>query len=133
MPIIDYEKRAEKAEQRVFNNPKIPDATKTILRRFLTAYDVSAARRQIFCDKIPPLLESFDNIEDALTDRDAINHLPAPNEVLPTRVCPKLPIFEATEYFSSEYMLSTPPLAHVKPYATPIDYPSIVAEDADVG
>gem|GEM_PF-1607206 len=73
VPIIDYEKRADKAEQRVFDNPKIPDATKTILRRFLTAYDVSAARRQIFCDKIPPLLVSFDNIEDALTDRDAIN------------------------------------------------------------
>ena len=73
MPIINYERRAEMAEQKVFNNPRIPDQTKKILRRFLTAYDVSAARRQIFLDKIPPLLEHFTDIEKALTDRDAIN------------------------------------------------------------
>lgn len=73
MPIRDYEARAQWAEDRLMRNEKIPLETKRVIQRFLTAYDVSAARRQIFLDKIVPLLEFFPNIEDSLTDRDGIN------------------------------------------------------------
>lgn len=64
--------------------------------------------------------------------KDALTHLPTPNQVLPENAYPKLPIFEATEYGSSHYMLSTPPLANLKPYAIPIDNISVVAEDPHV-
>lgn len=73
MPITDYEKLAQKAEQKLFDNDKIPQATKTLLRRFLTAYDVSSARRLIFLQKIVPYFEFFPEIESSLTDRDGVN------------------------------------------------------------
>lgn len=73
MPITDYEKKAQKAEQKIFDNDKIPQATKTLLRRFLTAYDVSSARRLIFLQKIVPYFEFFPEIESSLTDRDGVN------------------------------------------------------------
>ena len=73
MPIIDYEARAQADEDRLMKNPNIPDASKKILQRFLTAYDVSSARRQIFLTKIKLFLESFPDVEVALTDRDQIN------------------------------------------------------------
>lgn len=73
MPITNYEKKAQWAENKIFDNNRIPQATKTRLRRFLTAYDVSSARRLIFLQKIIPFFEFFPEIESSLTDRDGIN------------------------------------------------------------
>ena len=73
MPIEDYDRLAEKAENRIFNNPKIDEDGKRYLRRFLTAYDVSSARKSIFLTKIGLLLETFKPIESALTERDRMN------------------------------------------------------------
>lgn len=73
MPIIDYEERARKSEVKLFANTNISEKTKRKLRQFLIAYNASAARRSIFIDKIRPIVEYFDDIEEALTDRDAIN------------------------------------------------------------
>lgn len=73
MPIANYKERARKAEQHLLNDPEIPEQTIKILRRFLTAYDVSDARRSIFLYKIRPLLSEFNPIETALTERDRIN------------------------------------------------------------
>jgi integrase len=73
VPIANYKERARRAEQYLLNDPKIPEQTIKILRRFLTAYDVSDARRSIFLYKIRPLLAEFNPIESALTDRDHIN------------------------------------------------------------
>ena len=73
MPIANYERMALKAEDRVFNDPRIPEQTKTVLRRFLLAYDVKPARKVIFLTKVQPLLQAFDPIESALTQRDQIN------------------------------------------------------------
>lgn len=73
MPIANYKERARRAEEYILNNPNIPEQTVKILRRFLTAYDVSDARRAIFLQKIRPLLAAFDPIESALSDRDHIN------------------------------------------------------------
>lgn len=73
MPITDYEKKAQRAEQKIFDNERISDATKRLLRRFLTAYDVSSARRLIFLQKIIPYFEFFPEIESSLTDRDGVN------------------------------------------------------------
>ncbi|MDF7824387.1 tyrosine-type recombinase/integrase [Pontiellaceae bacterium B12227] len=55
------------------DDPNIPEENIKILRRFLTAYDVSDARRTIFLQKIRPLLAEFKPIESALTERDHIN------------------------------------------------------------
>lgn len=73
MPIANYKERARKAENYILNDPRIPEQTIKILRRFLTAYDVSDARRSIFLYKIRPLLAAFKPIESALTERDHIN------------------------------------------------------------
>jgi|GEM_PF-5576958 hypothetical protein len=35
--------------------------------------------------------------------QDATKHLPAPNQVLPSKAYPKLPIFEATEYSAGDH------------------------------
>lgn len=75
MPILDYTKRAQKAEKRLFESSDIPEKTKLQLRRFMTAYDVSDARKTIFLNKIRPLLAEFNPIESALNDRDRINEL----------------------------------------------------------
>ncbi len=73
MPIANYERMALRAETKIFEEPEIPEHTKQILRRFLTAYDVSPARKTIFLSKVKPLLIEFDPIESALTERDHIN------------------------------------------------------------
>jgi hypothetical protein len=63
--------------------------------------------------------------------QDATKHLPAPNQVLPSNAYAKLPIFEATEYDSSNHMLSTPPLNNLTPYEIQRSDSSIVAEDSN--
>lgn len=73
MPIADYKKRAHRSEKYLVDDPNIPEENIKILRRFLTAYDVSDARRTIFLQKIRPLLAEFKPIESALTERDHIN------------------------------------------------------------
>lgn len=73
MPIADYKKRARRAEEYILNDDRIPEENIKILRRFLTAYDVSDARRTIFLQKIRPLLAEFNPIESALAERDHIN------------------------------------------------------------
>jgi integrase len=73
VPIADYKERARRAEQYILNDPEIPEQSIKILRRFLTAYDVSDARKTIFLQKIRPLLAEFRPVESALTDRDHIN------------------------------------------------------------
>lgn len=73
MPIANYKQRARRAEENILNDPNIPEHTIKILRRFLTAYDVSDARRAIFLNKIRPFLAAFNPIESALSDRDHIN------------------------------------------------------------
>lgn len=73
MPIANYKERARKAENYILNDPNIPEQTIKILRRFLTAYDVSDARRSIFLYKVRPLLAAFKPIESALHERDQIN------------------------------------------------------------
>ena len=75
MPIADYKQRAQRAEKQLMDNPEIPEQNKRILQRFLTAYDVSDARKNIFLNKVMPLLAEFNPIESALTDRDRINEL----------------------------------------------------------
>ena len=75
MPIADYKQRAQRAEKQLMDNPDIPEQNKRILQRFLTAYDVSDARKNIFLNKVMPLLAEFNPIESALTDRDRINEL----------------------------------------------------------
>lgn len=73
MPIDDYKARALRSERQILNDPNISEYNITILRRFLTAYDVSDARRSIFLQKIRPLLAEFNPIESALNERDHIN------------------------------------------------------------
>ena len=73
MPIADYKERARRSEKYLVDDPNIPEENIKILRRFLTAYDVSDARRTIFLQKIRPLLAEFKPIESALTERDHIN------------------------------------------------------------
>jgi len=63
--------------------------------------------------------------------QDATKHLPAPNQVLPSKAYPKLPIFEATEYSAGNHMLSTPPLSNLTPYEVPLGYNTVVAEDSN--
>ena len=75
MPIADYKKMALRAEKQIIESPDIPEQTKRVLQRFLTAYDVSDARRVIFLTKIKPLLTEFNPIESALKERDQINEL----------------------------------------------------------
>lgn len=73
VPITNYKAKALKAENRLFDDPDIPEQTKRTMRRFLTAYDVSYARRVIFLQKICPVLKAFSPIQSALTDRDGMN------------------------------------------------------------
>jgi integrase len=73
VPIANYKKRAQRAEEYILNDDRVPEDNIKILRRFLTAYDVSDARRTIFLQKIRPLLAEFNPIESALTERDHIN------------------------------------------------------------
>lgn len=75
MPIANYKQMALRAENKLMESPDIPEQTKRILQRFLTAYDVSDARKVIFLTKIPPLLREFDPVESALRERDRINDL----------------------------------------------------------
>lgn len=75
MPIADYKKMAQRAERKLLERPDIPEETKRVLRRFLIAYDVSDARKNIFFNKIQPLLTQFNPIESAMTERDQINEL----------------------------------------------------------
>jgi integrase len=73
VPIENYERLADRAETRIFDDPEIEQDTKRILRRFLTVYDVSSARRAIFLVKVRPFLQEFQPLESALTERDHIN------------------------------------------------------------
>lgn len=73
MPIVNYDEIALRAENKLFEDPDIPEDTKRIVRRFLIAYDVSSARKIIFLQKIRPLLTEFKPIESALTERDQMN------------------------------------------------------------
>lgn len=73
VPIADYKERARRSEKYLLDDPNIPEENIKILRRFLTAYDVSDARRTIFLQKIRPLLAEFKPVESALTERDHIN------------------------------------------------------------
>ena len=50
----------------------MPDC-KALLRRFLTAYDASDARKIIFLEKLTPFLEHFHDMDVAISDRDAVN------------------------------------------------------------
>ena len=75
MPIVDYKKRALRAENKLMESLEIPEQSKRVLQRFLTAYDVSEARKHIFLSKIGSLLTEFNPIESALTERDRINEL----------------------------------------------------------
>ena len=73
MPIQDYKKIANRIEQKIMSEPDISENNKRLLQRFLTAYDVSDARRLIFLDKIKPVLKYFPDLEKTLTDRDGMN------------------------------------------------------------
>lgn len=72
---MNYEAKARRLEQRLFEREDISDINKKILRRFLLAYDVSWARRIIFIQKIRPLMIRFKDVHGALSDRDGINDL----------------------------------------------------------
>ncbi len=76
VPIANYKKRAQRAEEYILNDDRIPEENIKIPSRFLTAYDVSDARRTIFLQKIRPLLAEFKPIESALTERDHISAQP---------------------------------------------------------
>lgn len=73
MPIQDYKKIADRTEKKILSDPKISQNNRRLLQRFLTAYDVSDARRLIFLDKIKAVLKAFPDIEQSLDDRDGMN------------------------------------------------------------
>ncbi len=75
MPCRDYNKLAEIGERRFFDNPEINDVNKNHVRRFLTCYDVSSARKAIFFDKIKHLLLKTEDIDRDMHNRDVINSI----------------------------------------------------------
>ncbi len=74
MPVVDYEKKAELAEARLFRSD-ISEANLAYIERFLKAYDVSPARKAIFCRHIVFILENTTDIKEEMNDRDKINDL----------------------------------------------------------
>ena len=72
MPITDYNKVADRREKAVFEDPSISPQNKAYLRRFLTIYDVSPARREIFFSNIKHLLRIAPDIKKTANDRDTI-------------------------------------------------------------
>lgn len=73
MPIIDYYRLAKKTEAQLFSNPKISDANKKIIKKFLVIYDVSDARKDIFLRHIQFFLSRIDDANEAMKSRDIIN------------------------------------------------------------
>ncbi|MBS3106800.1 site-specific integrase [Candidatus Woesearchaeota archaeon] len=64
---------AKQSQARLLENPQISDANKAHLRRFLQAYDVSAARLNIFCQQIRLLLERTPDVVKEMQDREKMN------------------------------------------------------------
>lgn len=75
MGIVDYEKRAQREEESVFNDPKISEANKEALRAFLMVYEVGAARRSIFLRHIRHILILLNDIRSQLDARKEVNQL----------------------------------------------------------
>lgn len=77
MPIVDYEHTADKAQQKLLSNEKIPKKTKELLKKFLVAYrnKVSPARVCIFCSNIRHFAVLCHDIDSSLIDRDYVNLL----------------------------------------------------------
>ena len=72
MPIVDYHQIAKRREQRIFADPSISQQNKQYLRRFLTIYDVSPARLEIFFSNIRHLLRIAPDIKAAVTEQETI-------------------------------------------------------------
>ena len=72
MPAANYAQIAEACEKRVFNDPTISDQNKAYLRRFLTVYDVSHARLEIFFSNIRHLLRMAPDMKAAMNDPETI-------------------------------------------------------------
>ncbi len=72
MPAANYAQIAERCEKRIFNDSTISEQNKIYLRRFLTVYDVSHARLEIFFSNIRHLLRMAPDIKIALNDQDTI-------------------------------------------------------------
>jgi integrase len=75
MPIVDYEHKAILEEKKFFNNQKISETNKGYVKKFLDVYDVSAARKVIFFQKISNLLVLTDDIKRDMQDSDVINKI----------------------------------------------------------
>jgi integrase len=75
MAIVDYEKRAQREERVIFEDPNISETNKTHLRAFLMVYEVGAARRSIFLRQIRHLLLAFEDVKAQMEDRVEVNRL----------------------------------------------------------
>lgn len=75
MPIVDYKRIADQAEQSLFASPDISEKNKRLLRKFLDIYTVSDARKDIFLRHIKLFLAKTDDVEKAMHNRDEINRI----------------------------------------------------------
>jgi len=75
MGIVDYEYLAKVSERQLMKNKRISQINKTHLKEFLSAYDVSPARRNIFLKQIGKLLETTLDIKKEMTDSKKINSI----------------------------------------------------------
>jgi len=73
MPIVDYERQAELAKQRLYSRQDISKTNKKYLDKFFDGYAVSPARIKIFCKHIHYLMKIHNDIKAAMTDKDRIN------------------------------------------------------------
>ena len=74
MPIINYERLANRNREKLFNSENISQKNKNILLKFLEVYNVSPATKAKFYDHIRFLLEKIDLQKD-LKNRDKINRI----------------------------------------------------------
>ena len=73
MPIVDYEKLAQRSELAFFSDKDISDKNKKVIRRYLERYDVRPATKNKFFKHIGILLSRVPDLEESMHDREFIN------------------------------------------------------------
>jgi integrase len=74
VPIQDFEKLAQRAQNSFFNKKKIPDDVKDAVKRYLFCYEAGHPRKVIFFQKFAKFCENLEGLKD-LEDRNRINEI----------------------------------------------------------
>lgn len=75
MAIVDYERVAKRAREKLFDNAKISAQNKAYVERYEKRYDVSPARKGLFYKHIEKVLERTPDIVKTMNNRDEVNTL----------------------------------------------------------